>query len=73
VIGNGSVLICEFIEVVNNFSFGGIDFGFGIGLVHFGDNFYFLLNLRNYLITLRTVALCAYVLDEVVGTLFTII
>jgi len=72
-IGDGAVLIGELVQVVNDFDLGWANFRFGVGLVHFGDDLDFLLDLRNGLIAFDTVALRADVLDEEIGTPFTVI
>jgi len=70
IVGDTSILVTKFIEVIFNFNFCRRLFILTIGLIHFGNNFYFLLNYSNSFFAIQAPGLCADILDKSVLTGF---
>lgn len=71
IITDSSILVTEFIEVTFNFYLCWTLFILTIGLIHFRDDFYFLLNYFNCFFTIQAPSLCSDVLKKGILTVFT--
>lgn len=71
IIADSSILVTEFIEVTCNFYLCRTLFILTIGLIHFWDDFYFLLNYFNCFFTIQAPSLRSDVLKKGILTVFT--